>query len=79
MASLLVGGCKEKPAPTWVPGEAQLSGTVRSKEIIFGNPNDPNDITCYKIVLELQGKTSEQCVGKEEWVRAAPGSLMIWD
>lgn len=78
---LALGSCEgPSPAPAWSPGAAQPPGTVRSKEIVLADPNDPSKgIRCYRIVLELQGDTSEHCVGKEEWVRAAPGHLMVWD
>lgn len=83
MAALtLLAGCDGKPTPgaTWAPGEPQLSGTVRSKEIVLIDPQDPGKgIKCYQIVLERQAGTSEHCVGKEEWVRAQPGHLMSWD
>ncbi len=78
VASALAGGCEgEGMKPAWTPGAEQPSGTVRSKEIVLGDSSQK--ITCYKIVLESQGRTSEHCVGKEEWSRATPGKLMIWD
>jgi hypothetical protein len=82
MASLLVGGCDSEPEPSasWAPGRIMPRSTVKSKQIIRVDPNDPSSaVTCYEVVLEWSARTDRYCVTARLWEKAEPNKIMSWE
>ncbi len=82
---LALGGltaCDKQPEPaaSWAPGQIMPPTTVKSKQLIHADPDDPrSEVECFEVVLEWSARTERYCVTEKLWERAQPGKLMNWD